>query len=127
MSASPMSAERTEIEAVIQEYFRGYLTAERQLVARAFHPETRLLSVEDGKLAKTEMIEWLENLESRKGKGDVRQADTEISTVDITDSAAVAKVTLTFQKYKFTDYLSLLRVQGLWRIVGKIYSVHPSA
>jgi hypothetical protein len=41
----------------------------------------------------------------------------------MTDSAAFAKVMLTFPKYKFTDYLSLLQIEGHWRILGKIYNV----
>lgn len=126
MSASPVSAERGKIKSVLQDYFPGYLTAESHLVARAFHPETRLLSVEDGMLEKAEMTEWLKNLADRKDRGDVRQADAEISIVDITGPAAVAKVTLTFPNYKFTDYLSLLQVQGRWQIVGKIYAVQKA-
>ena len=97
--------------------------ADSLLVAKALHPETRLFSVEDGKLEKTDLPEWLKNLEDRKSKGDVRSADKEIVTIDITDSAAIAKVVLTFPKYKFTDYLSLLQVDGNWRIMGKIYAV----
>ncbi|MGZ3698914.1 MAG: nuclear transport factor 2 family protein, partial [Bdellovibrionota bacterium] len=60
-----MNVDRVEIEEVVRDYFQGYLSAQAALVAKAFHPETRLLSVEGGKLERTEMPEWLENLENR--------------------------------------------------------------
>jgi hypothetical protein len=111
------------IEDVLKQYFQGYLGAESHQVSLAFHPETRLFSVDDGKLDKTEMAGWLKNLDDRKAKGDIRNADTEILSIDITENAAMAKVRLTFPKYQFTDYLSLLQIEGSWRIVGKIYTV----
>ena len=36
--------------------------------------------------------------------------------------AAVAKTTLAFPAFKFTDYLSLLKFEGSWKIVNKIYT-----
>jgi hypothetical protein len=74
-SVATASAERGKVENFIQNYFQGYLTADRALVAKAFHPETLLFSIGDGKLEKAEMAGWLCNLEERKSKGDVRSAD----------------------------------------------------
>jgi hypothetical protein len=118
-----MSTDKIKVENVLKDYFQGYLKAEKHLIEKAFHPETRLFSVDKGKLDKTEMSDWLKNIESRKAKGDERNADQEIIFIEITDDAAIAKVILTFSKYKFTDYLSLLRIQDQWQIIGKIYTV----
>ena len=118
------NAERVLIENVIQDYFHGYLKAESAKVAQAFHPTTRLFSVDEeegAKLDTTEMANWLRNLEDRQSRGDVRVADPRIESIDVTGPAAIAKVTLIFPKHRFTDYLSLLRIEGQWRIVGKIY------
>ena len=120
--------ENISIESVIQDYFKGYTGAEAELVAKAFHPETRLYSVDadaSEKLDRTELAGWLENLSARNAKGDVRAAEQTISQIDITGSAAVAKVILTFSKFRFTDYLSLLRIEGSWKIIGKIYHFEP--
>ena len=114
--------ERARIEKVLENYFEGYLQAEAGQVSGAFHPVTRLLSVDEGKLDSTEMGDWLRNLAERKARADVRRAACEILSVDITQEAAVAKVALTFPAFRFTDYLSLLRIGDDWRIVGKIYT-----
>ena len=116
------SEDKKLIGDVLQNYFSGYLNAESDLVSKAFHSETNLFSVDNEKLDKTTMTDWIKNIRSRKEKGDLRQAHSEIMSIDVTDSAAVAKVSLTFAKFKFTDYLSLLRIEGSWRIIGKIYT-----
>ena len=117
------SETHAEIEAVVHEYFSGYLRAEADLVGRAFHQDARLLSTEDGKLDRTDMPDWLKSLRSRRENGDVREAVTESSGGDRTGDAAGGKAVLRFPKFQFTDYLSLLKLGGAWRIVNKIYTV----
>ncbi len=111
------------VRAVVNTYIAGYLQAEREWVLNAFHEETRLFSVDQGKLEKTLMTEWLSNMEERKKRGDVRSANSRIENIDVSNNAASVKVILTFQKYQFTDYLSLLRIGDEWKVVGKIYNV----
>lgn len=109
------------IEDVIQDYFQGYQQADTMLIQNAFHADTRLLSVDNGKLDKTEMSDWLKNLEDRRLRGDIRKGVLKIESVDSTDYAASVKVKITFPAFEFTDYLSLLKIDGKWLIVGKIY------
>lgn len=111
------------IEQVIQDYFQGYQKAETKLIKKAFHSETRLLSVDNGQLDKTEMSDWLKSLEDRKARGDIRQGELKVLSIDQTDDTAIVKLTIDFPKFKFTDSLSLLKIQEKWLIVGKIYSV----
>ena len=118
----PTTSEALTIESVVRDYFEGYLKAESETLLKAFNKEARLFSVENGNLDKTEMFQWLENLRSRKEKGDIRQADVSIDGVDISGVAAVVKTTLRFAKFQFTDYLSLLYFDGGWKIVNKIYT-----
>ncbi len=48
-----------------------------------------------------------------------------IESVDITGDAAVAKVVLDYPDRRFTDYMSLLRLDGEWKIVHKNYTMAP--
>ena len=109
------------IEDVIQDYFQGYQQADTKLIQNAFHADTRLLSVDNGKLDKTEMSDWLKSLEDRRLRGDIRKGILKIESIDATDYAASVKVNITFPAFAFTDYLSLLKIDGKWLIVGKIY------
>ncbi len=123
MSIHSTTSPNEPIKSVLRDYFQGYLTADSRLVAKAFHPDARLFCIEEGKLEKTELSEWLTNLNDRQIRGDVRSADIQVISVDQTDTAATAKVVLTFPKFRFTDYLSLLQIEGHWRIIGKIYAL----
>jgi hypothetical protein len=113
------------INEVIQNYFEGYQKANTQLILKAFHSDTRLLSVDNGKLDRTEMKDWLKNLEERHAKGDIRVGELTIQSIDVSADAATAKLKIVFPKFEFTDYLSLLLIDGKWTIVGKIYHYSP--
>lgn len=110
------------IEAVIQNYFKSYMEANDEGILESFHPETRLYSVSEGKLDRTEMADWVKNLRARREKGDIRQGELQILSVDSIADAAVAKVAIRMPNIQFTDFLSLLKVENRWKIVGKIYS-----
>lgn len=112
------------IDRVITKYVDGYLNAESELVKEAFHPDTVLYSSDNGELDKTTMKEWLKNLDERKASGDIRKAQLEIHDVEVTGDMARAKITITFAKKVFTDYLLFLRLANKgWTIIGKTYSV----
>ena len=116
--------EDVAIETVIKNYFQGYLNADPETLLKAFHSGARLFCVgENGILETTEMSDWLKNLADRRAKGDIRQADARIDSIEVSDDAAVVKVTLVFNAFQFTDYLSLLRLGSAWKIVNKIYTV----
>lgn len=113
------------IEEVIQDYFQGYQKADVGLIKKAFHANTRLLSVDQGKLDVTEMSDWLKNLEDRHSRGDIREGKLTTVSIDVTNESAIVKLKISFKTFQFTDYLSLLKVEGKWIIVGKIYDYKP--
>lgn len=109
------------IEEVIQNYFQGYQKADTTLIKKAFHADTKLLSVDEGKMDVTEMKDWLINLEERRLRGDIRIGKLTIESIDVTHESASVKLIIRFQAFEFTDYLSLLKIDGKWMVVGKIY------
>ncbi|MNV96708.1 putative lumazine-binding protein [compost metagenome] len=51
-----------------------------------------------------------------------------IVRIDIVGTAASARVdTDNVSGFCFTDFFNLLKVEGKWTIVSKIYHTHPSA
>ena len=89
----------TQIQSTVRDYVQAYLQADAELLAKAFHGETRLHSVsESGTLERTEMQDWLVNIRARKEKGDVRQGDFQLALLDQTGDSAVAKVVITLSR-----------------------------
>lgn len=46
--------------------------------------------------------------------------------VDVTGNAAVARIELDYPAAFITDYFSLLKIDGEWKIMNKIFHVRPS-
>ena len=57
--------------------------------------------------------------------GKEEAGDLRIASVDITDNAASVKVVETYPKSVYVDYLNLLRLNGKWIVVNKIYTIRP--
>ena len=63
---------------------------------------------------------------SGKPAEDEAQRKRSIEMIDITGNAAVAKIKLDYPKTTLTDYFSLLKVEGEWKVVNKIFHAERS-
>jgi len=117
-------AERAQVEAAVQRYFKAHATGDGASMAKAFHPAAHILSAKEGKLADLTRDEFAARFTGKPAPDEARRV-RRILSVDISGTAAVAKVELDYPDNHFVDYLSLLRVDGSWMIVNKIF--HRSA
>jgi hypothetical protein len=96
---------------------------------KGFHPGFDLLMLQNNQLVKLPIYNWIESTErARKENPDAKRPQTTVNyvNIDITGTAAVAKIELLREgKLIFTDYLMLYRFEEGWRIVGKTYFRHP--
>ncbi|HXE58997.1 MAG TPA: nuclear transport factor 2 family protein [Gemmatimonadales bacterium] len=116
------SADEAAIRQTIQYYFDGGTRADSATLAKAFHPEARMLFVREGTLAVVPVGEYI----ARVGSGKPAPADDptrkRIVSIDVTGDAAVARLEITRPGQTITDYMSLLKVGGEWKIVNKIFT-----
>jgi hypothetical protein len=67
--------------------------------------------------------EYIARVAASRAKGDPTPQRTErIAQVDITGTSAVARLELEYPQQKITDYMSLVKYGGEWKIVSKIFS-----
>jgi Putative lumazine-binding len=118
------SDDRSAIEQTIQTYFDGLYEGDADKLASAFHTTSALSSEQDGKLSVLPLANWLEWVRTRpspKAKGLAR--DDQILQIDQSGpSTAFVKVQCQIPPRYFTDYLSLLKVDGRWQVVQKVFS-----
>ena len=110
-------SERAAIEKVIQNYFEGWLTGDSTLVGSAMHPSCNLKFVNDGKIDRRTRSEYLSGF---KLKPRLENAEGRIISIDITRTAAAAKIELEIPKRLFTDYFNLLKEGDRWYITDKV-------
>jgi hypothetical protein len=111
------SEELAAIERVVKLYFEGSRTGNQELLKRAFHPAAELKFCKDGayeEWSATQYISW-----QRPREAPIFEA--KILSLDFTGSCASAKVEIDRGRVRFVDFLSLLKIEGEWRIVNKVF------
>ena len=112
-------ADRAAIEETVGHYFRAGDTSSSQELRQAFHPATMMFFVKDGALTGVSQPEWWARADANKTP--VVALSRQIPVVDITGDAAVAKILSDYPTHRFADYMSLMKLNGRWWIVGKIF------
>jgi hypothetical protein len=105
-------------------YLKGHETGNGDFWRQAFHPSARIEGIRDGKLLSRTAAEFAAGA-SGKPADDEAQRKRRIVSVDVQDDAASAKIELDYPKVKFTDYFTLLKVDGEWKIMSKVYRGQP--
>lgn len=94
-----------------------------------FHPDFAIFSAEGEDIKKYPIATWAEGVAKRKSDPEFDPAKNKwehnFASIDVTGGAAAVKIELSREgKHVFTDYLSLLKFDGGWRIVAKVYHRH---
>ena len=126
LPARAENAEEAGVRATIESYFRGHATGDGAYFKQAFHTEARLFFIRDGKLTTRTSAEYIAGA-SGKAPADERERKRRIESVDISGNAAIVKVTLDYPTVRFTDYMSMLKIDGEWKIVNKTFYAEPKA
>lgn len=116
--------EREKVEAPLQAYFRYHQTGDPKGLQEAFHPEALLQWSEKGQRKVLSQADWIRRATEQLAKQVGKPRPTvrcEIVSLDITGDAAVAKVVLDYPTFRFIDHMHLLKLEGGWKIVDKIY------
>ena len=126
-SAQPSPGDRSAIETTIGHYFKAGDTSSSSELREAFHPAAMMFFVKDGALAGVSQPEWWARSDANKSP--VAALSRQIPVVDVAGDAAFAKVVSVYPTHRFEDYMSLMKIDGRWWIVGKIFhrTVPPDA
>lgn len=119
-AAAEPSSEEAGVRAAIEHYFRGHATGDGAHHRKAFHPEAKLFWMRDGKFASRTSEEYIAGSRGTPAPDEAQRKRT-IDMIDIAGDAAVAKVRLDYPDVTFVDYMSLLKIDGEWKIVNKTF------
>lgn len=115
------SAESAAVKAAIEDhYFKAQSTGVGDHLKGTFVSEGRMMWVENGQLRQRTSDEYIAGFNG-KPAADEALRKRRVVMVDVTGDTAVAKVELDFPTVLFTDYFSLLKIGGEWKIVHKAF------
>jgi len=118
------TSDEAAIRATIEHYFRAHATGDGTHLLQAFRPELHMMFVRDGAFQQKTRDEFIAGF-SGKPADDEAQRKRTIEMIDVTGNAAVAKIKLDYPRATLTDYFTLLKIDGEWKIVNKIFHSQP--
>jgi hypothetical protein len=101
-------------------YVLGHADYDPRLYEQILHPAWKMFHLENGELTQVDRDEFCRWYEPQNRNPDLVW-DFEIHAVDVTGNVAQAKLSLENQKVLYVDYLNLMKIEGKWWIVHKIY------
>ncbi|HJM51424.1 MAG TPA: nuclear transport factor 2 family protein [Alphaproteobacteria bacterium] len=122
-----MDATYQEIAEALAVYFDGFYEGDIDKLKRIFHPSAHLFSATDGPLADDPIEAVYARVSGRASPVDSGQQRMDrILSIDKSGAeSALAKVQIAIGPKFFTDYLNLLKIDGRWQIISKIYTYVP--
>lgn len=122
--ARAQNAEEAAVRQAIEHYFRGHATGQGEHFRKVFHPDAKLFAVRDGKYWQLTSEEYIARAPGKPAADEAQRKRT-VESVDISGNAAIAKVVLEYPQTRFVDYMSMLKIDGEWRIVNKTFYAEP--
>lgn len=122
--SAPGQSETAAARVPLENYIQGHATGNGDFMRKAFHPDAKIMSFRDGKMASMTAEEFASRFNG-KPAADEAQRKRRIESVEITGNAGSAKIVLDYPTVTFTDYMSLLKVGDEWKIVNKVFYAEP--
>ncbi|HVF47504.1 MAG TPA: nuclear transport factor 2 family protein [Pyrinomonadaceae bacterium] len=117
-------SEKEAVRIPLENYLKAHATGNGEYHKKAFHTDGQLIFIRDGKYTTRSFAEYIAG-SSGKPAADEAQRKRWIQDIDVVGNAAVAKIVLDYPSAKLTDYMSLLKINGEWKIVNKIFTSEP--
>ena len=116
-----------EVRATLADYFDGIYDSSEDKLRSAFHPDAHIYAATDGTLADFPLDAFVDRVTSRKSCSSQGAPRTDkIISIDFSGpNSALAKVELSIPGTDFVDFLSLMKIDGRWRIIAKTYHADP--
>ncbi len=108
------------VAKTVDDYFLGMYRSDSQLILRAFSSDAVIEGHTGGRyhrMTRQEFADFVAEQPSAEKAGE--PFDMRIVSIDISVNAAAVKVADRYIGRDFIDYLSLLEIDGRWRIVHK--------
>ncbi len=119
-----MNENHAEIADALKPYFDGFYEGDVDKLKSIFHPSCHLYSALDADLMDSDMEAVYGRVGNRvkpSERGDPKEDG--IITIDQSGpECAFAKVMIALGDNRFTDYLTLLKLDGRWQIIGKTFT-----
>ncbi|MEM7305023.1 MAG: nuclear transport factor 2 family protein [Planctomycetota bacterium] len=126
----PQTTNQTDHAAaldVLEAYYDGLYQLDIAKLREVFSPSARYATIANGSLLELSIDEYYARLAQRTAPRDegVPYGYRVISLRFAGENTALAELECSFFGHDYTDFLSLLRIDGRWRIQSKVFEGVP--
>ncbi len=106
------------VKKTVSYYLDGGTNNDFETLKKAFHKNATMKFIAGDGYREVNALEFF-----KKGmkKGPKQNRKTRIVAVDIMGTAAQAKLEIDYETFTFIDYMNLLKIDGEWKVVSKIF------
>lgn len=121
-----MTASTESPETPLRNYIRAQETGDASFIALAFSADARIKGEMGGNMIDWSVPEYMARF-SGSPAADEASRKRSFVILDATEKAASGKVILNYPTVDFVDYMSLLLINGSWKIVAKTFMATPKS
>ncbi|HET9530760.1 MAG TPA: nuclear transport factor 2 family protein [Blastocatellia bacterium] len=122
-NASASLSEYDAITRTVQHYIDGGRSGQGDDMKPAFHPDATIFGYIGPDLIAgpiQQLFDWNDQ------NGPATELEGRIASIDIFDTVAMVRLELdNWTGHRFTDLFTLLKVDGEWKIINKVFHLHP--
>lgn len=109
--------------ALIDRYFQSIYVGDTAALRSTFHPKCRLFAEVNGNPYEKSVDEYVDGVANRRSPRDLGEACLmEVIGVETLGSVALVRTHQQMLGFNYFDYLTLLRRDGQWLIVSKVFT-----
>ncbi|MDM7922430.1 MAG: nuclear transport factor 2 family protein [Pyrinomonadaceae bacterium] len=124
VAASAQDTEKEAVRVPLENYIKAHATGNGDYARKAFHTDGNMTFVRDGKFTARSFADYIAGF-SGKPAADESQRRRSIESIDVAGNSAVARIVLDYPAVRFVDYMTLLKIDGEWKIVNKTFFAEP--
>jgi hypothetical protein len=114
------------ITRVLESYFKGIYSGDVELLKTVYYPGTLLFGDVKGQPYAKTLSLYLDGVAHRQSPKDSgKPFKSEIISISVINSIAVAKVTVKMYEFNYEEFLSFHKFDNRWLIVNKMISDIP--
>lgn len=127
ISLHAQTSEKDAVKVPLENYIKAHATGDPEYARKAFHTEGNMTFIRDGKFISEPFDAFIKRAFTGKPAADEekRRNGRRIEAIDVSGNAAVARIVLDYPTVKLVDYMTLLKIDGEWKIVNKSFYAEP--
>ena len=108
----------TQIEKIVSYYLDGGTNNDFETLKKAFHKDATMKFIRNGEYKEVNAIDFFKKAIKA---GPKQNRKTRIAYINVMGNVASTKLEIDYETFSFIDYMNLIKINGEWKVVSKIF------